>query len=52
MAQALTVHLVSCTCNLAEDIVSELWSPKEMEAIRAMDSDEASYWIFSKMASS
>ncbi|WP_020409132.1 hypothetical protein [Hahella ganghwensis] len=51
MAQALTVHLVSCTCNLAEDIVSELWSPEEMKAIRAMDSDEAGYWIFSKMAS-
>ena len=51
MAQSLTVHLVSCTCNLAEDIVSELWSPQEMQAIRAMDSDEAGYWIFTKMAS-
>lgn len=50
-AQALTVHLVSCYCDLANDIVAELWSPQEMEAIRAMDSDEAGYWIFSKMAS-
>ncbi len=51
MAQALTVHLVSCHCNLAQDIVAELWSHDEMMAIKAMDSDEAGYWIFSKMAS-
>ncbi|ARU58417.1 MAG: hypothetical protein MI864_17455 [Pseudomonadales bacterium] len=51
MAQALTVHLVSCECNLAQDIVAELWSNEEMMAIRSMDSDEAGYWIFSKMAS-
>lgn len=50
-AQVLTVHLVSCTCDLAQDIVSELWSPEEMKAIRSMDSDDAGYWIFSKMAS-
>lgn len=50
-AQVLTVHLITCTCDLAEDIVSELWSHEEMKAIRAMDSDEAGYWIFSKMAS-
>lgn len=51
LAQCLTVHLVSCECNLAQDIVSQLWSQDEMMAIRAMDSDEAGYWIFSKMAS-
>lgn len=51
MAQALTVHLITCECNLAQDIVSQLWSHDEMMAIRAMDSDESGYWIFSKMAS-
>lgn len=50
-AQLLTIHLVSCNCSLAESIVSELWSPEEMLNIRAMDSDEAGYYIFSKMAS-
>lgn len=50
-AQVLTVHLVSCTCDLAEDIVAELWSPEEMKAIRSMDSDDAGYYIFNKMAS-
>lgn len=51
MAEVLTVHLVSCTCDLAEDIVSELWSKEEMLAIRSMDSNDAGYWIYSKMAS-
>jgi len=50
-AQVLTVHLVSCTCDLAADIISELWSYDEMKAIRSMDSDDAGYWIYSKMAS-
>jgi len=50
-AQVLTVHLVSCTCDMVEDIVAELWSLDEMKAIRSMDSDDAGYWIFSKMAS-
>ncbi len=50
-AQVLTIHLISCHCGLADAIVSELWSPEEMERIRAMDSDEAGYYIFQKMAS-
>jgi len=50
-AQVLTIHLVSCTCDLAQDIVTELWSLDEMRAISSMDSDDAGYWVFSKMAS-
>jgi hypothetical protein len=36
---------------MAQDIVTELWSLDEMRAISSMDSDDAGYWIFSKMAS-
>jgi len=50
-AQVLTCHLVSCTCDMVEDIVAELWSLDEMRAIRRMDSDVAGYYIFQKMAS-
>ena len=50
-ALILTRHLITGTCDLAEDIVAELWSQDEMLAIRCMDSDEAGYWIFSKIAS-
>jgi hypothetical protein len=49
--QVLTKHLVTCTCDMTEDIVAELWSLDEMRAIRCMDSDDAGYWIYSKMAS-
>jgi hypothetical protein len=50
-AQVLTVHPVSCTCDLAQNIIIELWSLDEMRAISSMDSHEAGYWVFSEMAS-
>ncbi|PCJ35815.1 MAG: hypothetical protein COA99_13620 [Moraxellaceae bacterium] len=50
-AEILTKHLVTCNCGLAEGIVGELCGTLEMGNIRAMDSNEAGYWIFNKMAS-
>lgn len=50
-AEILTKHLVTCNCGLAEGIVSELCGEEEMKNIRAMDSNDAGYWIFNKMAS-
>jgi len=49
-AQVLTVHLVGCKCGLAEDIVSALWGYEKMCAIRGLNSDDAGYYIFKKMA--
>ncbi len=50
-AEILTKHLVTCNCELAENIVGELCGTEEMKNIRAMDSNDAGYWIFNKMAS-
>lgn len=50
-AEALAVHLISHHCELAENIVTELYSPAEMESIKLMNSDTAGPLLFAKMAS-
>ena len=50
-AERLAAHMVSCTCELSQAIVAELWSHDEMLALRAMNSNDCGPWIQMKMAS-
>ncbi len=50
-AEWLAVHLISHNCELAEAIVSELYSPKEMEYLKTLDSDEVAPLLMDKMKS-
>jgi hypothetical protein len=47
----LARHTVTCRCALAEQIVSELFSPQNYLAIRVMNSDQAGDRIAPKMKS-
>jgi hypothetical protein len=50
-AECLAVHLITCSCPLAQDIVSELYSEDEMNKLRFMDSDTAAPLLADKMKS-
>lgn len=50
-AEQLTAHMITCNCDLAEAIVSELFSPEEMAWLKLQDNDVAAPLIAEKMKS-